>query len=227
MTQYRVLCSLFLGVVLAAFPTNASAAEFTVGLSEKTPPEGVAQPIADLLGSQAIQLSDGGDPVMDFWFVKSLPLTKKPESNDKALEALAEMTVVGVVKVEESQRDYRDDELYEDTYTMRYGLRLQDGNHQGTSEFLYFVVLTPVSADQKVNAFEKVEDMLDASSKDTASQHPLVLSLRPVAETGSDGPTLSEPAPEHTCLRIELPASVDAESTHIAFDLVVEGIGEV
>jgi hypothetical protein len=138
---------------------------------------------------------------------------------------LKQATLIGAVNVPSAQRDYRDDEMAAGAYTMRFALQPQDGNHLGSAEFLYFAVLTPVKFDTKLDGIADYKQLVKASSKQTTTDHPVILSLRPPSAEAPDAPKLVEPAAEHKSVLLKLPAKAGADTVPLAFEIVVEGKG--
>lgn len=200
------MCAIMRFIILLLISAVAvRAAELKT--SDAPPPKEIDASIQKLLQPKVIQLIDGGQPIYQFWLVKDLP-------GAKALDAIKPATLLGVVSVSKAQRDYRDDELGAGTYTMRFALQPQDGNHLGSSEFLTFAVLTPAKLDTKPDGITDYKSLVKASSKETSTDHPVILALRP---TKGDAVELVEPAPEHKSVRVKLPT--------LAFEIVYEGKG--
>ena len=218
--------SLLLGTLLTCLLINAStAADLAVKVADKEPPKELDASIRAKLQTKAVQLLDGEKPVYEFWFSAEVPLQSKPASAGKALDALKQATFLGAVAVSRDQRDYRDDELRAGIYTMRFALQPQDGNHLGTSEFNYFAVLTPAKIDNKLDGISDYKALVKASSKETSTDHPVILSLRPASSDQGDLPQLSTPAPDHKSVRVKAPAKAGDEKVGITFELVYEGKG--
>jgi hypothetical protein len=203
----------------------AQAADLKLKTADLPPPKEADASVQKLLQPKAIQLVDGDKPAFQFWLVKELPLQSKPASTAKALDAVKQATLLGVVSVPAAQRDYRDDELAAGVYTMRFVLQPQDGNHLGSAEFPYFAALTPAKLDTKPDGITEYKALVKASSKETSTDHPVILSLRPASSDPSEAPQLAEPAPEHKTVRVKVPASAGGEKTSIAFEIVYEGKG--
>jgi hypothetical protein len=202
-------------LLMAAFGLHA--ADLTLKTAEAPPPKEIDPAIQKLLQPKSIQLLEGDQPAFQFWLVNELPLQSKPSSAAKALDAVKQATLLGVVSVPKAQRDYRDDELAAGVYTMRFALQPQDGNHLGSAEFLYFAVLTPAKLDTKPDGITDYKSLVKASSKETSTDHPVILSLRPASSDKGDSPHLAEPAPEHKSVRVKVPAT--------ACEIVYEGKG--
>lgn len=220
-----------LPLLLAAllhFCPSSSAAELTLKVIDKEPPKELDASIRQALQSEAIQLGDGEKPAYEFWLRTEIPLQAKPASVAKALDAVKQATLLGVVSVPKPARDYRDDTLAAGVYTLRFALQPQDGNHLGTSEFLYFAVLVPAKLDTKLDGIADYKALVKASSKETSTDHPIVLGLRPVSSDEGELPKLNEPAPEHKSVRVKLLAKApdSDQKASIVFELVYQGMGK-
>jgi hypothetical protein len=216
-----------IGLLLLWVALGTNASDLSLKLAEKEPPKDLGASIIAKLQPKAIQLFDGDKPAYEFWFAAELPLQSKPASAGKALDAIKQATLLGAVAVSKPQRDYRDDEIAAGVYTMRFALQPQDGNHLGTAEFSYFAVLIPAKLDPAPDAIADYKKMVKTSSKQTASDHPVILSLRPAANQNGDVPKLNEPAPEHKSVRVKVPGKVmgTGESETLVMEVVYQGTG--
>jgi hypothetical protein len=193
-------------------------------VADKEPPAVFDASIKSLLQAKAVQIVQDGMPVYEFWFRAELPLKSKPTPGTTALKSLAETTLLGVVSVATSERDYRDDELFAGLYTVRFSLQPQDGNHLGTADYPYFAVLTPAKLDRTLDGIPNYKALVKASAKESSTDHPFIMSLRPVNADEGDYPRLTEPAPDHKAIRLKLAAKAGEMPASVLFDLVVEGV---
>ncbi len=210
-------------LVLAAAAV-ASAADYTLQIGQKAPPKETGESIRAVLQPKAIQLMNGDKAALEIWLRQEIPLKSKPASPKEALGAVGETTLMGVVAIQESLQDYKGNDIPKGTYTARLGLQPQDGDHLGTAEFPYFLVLIPADSDKELGGIDKFRPMVKASGKAIASGHPAVLSLRP-ADPGGKIPRLDEPAPEHNAIRLEVPGAAEGTKSPIVFDVVYRGKG--
>ena len=158
--------SLLLGIVFCVqFGNGSKAADLSLKIADKEPPQALDASIRKTLQSKAVQLLDGEKPVYEFWFSAEIPLPSKSASPAKALDAVKQATLLGAVSVSKAGRDYRDDELAAGVYTMRFALQPQDGNHLGTSEFDYFLVLVPAKFDATPDGIADYKVLVRASSR--------------------------------------------------------------
>jgi hypothetical protein len=202
----------------------AQCADVSVRVSNKTLPSEISPEIAALLQPQAVQVVQGDKTLLEMWLAKEVTLQAKPSSAATALDAIKQASVLGAVAVPAARRDYRDDEVGTGAYTMRFALQPQDGNHSGSAEFPYFGVLVPAKLDTKPDGIKDYKELMKASSKETSTDHPMVMSLRPVTSLEGPAVKLSTPAPEHKSVRVKVPAK-GSDTKEIAFDIVFEGKG--
>lgn len=215
--------TLVFGITALAWP---AAAEISVKSVEMAPPDAVSEAIAATLESKAIQVMDGDEALYDFWFVKELSLKAKPESADKALDQVREMSLLGVAVSHVEQYDYRDDEVLENTYIMRYALQPSDGNHLGTADFDSFALFLPAEIDTEVEQWDDRDDMVEASAGETAAEHPIILLMRPV-ESADEDPSLESPVEEEQGVRIKIDGKAADATVPVPFTLIFEGHGEL
>jgi hypothetical protein len=218
-----MLKSLLIVGLSALAPASIPAADLSLKVEEKAPPQELPAEIRSALQGKAIRLMDGDKPAFEFWLRSELPLVSPPAGPSKSLDSLKQAALLGAVRLGSDARDYRDDEMGAGVYTMRFGLQPSDGNHLGTAEFSYFAVLIPVKYDTKLDGIADYKAMVKASSKDTSTEHPLILSLRPVNEAGGGLPSLKEPAPSHKSVRVSVPGKAGEAKAEVIFDLVFEG----
>ncbi|MBI4662735.1 MAG: hypothetical protein HY735_28305 [Verrucomicrobia bacterium] len=206
----------------------AVGGEPAVKVVQKDPPAEVDSSLRKTVKPSAIQVLDGDQPVFEFWLSTEVALQSKPESAAKAMDAIKQSALLGLAVVNSDQRDYKDGELPKGVYTMRFCLQPQDGNHLGTAEFNYFAVLVQAKNDPKLESLANYKELVRASRKDTANDHPIILSLRPPSSTDGDLPKLSEPAPEHKSVRVKISARVagTGEESSLIFELVFQGKGK-
>jgi len=209
------------------FGDYSRAADVSVKIADKEPPKQIAESIRKTLQPKAVLLLNGDTPAFEFWFGSEIPLKSKPASPDKALDAFQETALLGAVAVGRGQRDYKDNDIAAGVYTMRFGLQPQDGDHLGTAEYPYFAVLIPAASDTKPDGITTFKAMAKASGKDTSSNHPIILSLRPTASDSGDLPKLNEPATDHKSVRVKVPAKSGDEKTSVVFELVYKGHGHI
>jgi len=202
----------------------ASAADLTLKVTDKAPPGEINESIRSLLQPKAVQLVEGDKPVIELWLARELNLQSKPSSPATALDALKQTTLLGAVSFASARKDYREDEIAKGVYTVRFAQQQQDGNHLGTAEFTSFAVLVPAKLDAGPDAIKDYKQLVNTSSKETSTDHPMVISLRPVASVEGEFPKLATPAPEHKSVRVKIPGK-GADTAPVVFDIIYEGKG--
>ena len=216
--MFRLLATLVLCTCVA------SAADLTLKVTDKAPPGEINESIRSLLQPKAVQLVEGDKPVIELWLAKELNLQSKPSSPATALDALKQTTLLGAVSFASARKDYREDEIAKGVYTVRFAQQQQDGNHLGTAEFTSFAVLVPAKLDAGPDAIKDYKQLVNTSSKETSTDHPMVVSLRPVNSAEGEFPKLATPAPEHKSVRVKIPGK-GADTAPVVFDIIYEGKG--
>jgi hypothetical protein len=214
------------GLVIGLIFALPVFAERSARQTEKAPPGEIAAPIAALLQDKAIEINDGDKTLFEVWLRKEIPLKAKPADEKKALGEIKETEVLGVVRiVAEDRRDYRDDEAHPGVYTMRLGIQPQDGNHLGTAEFNWFAILVPAAADKDPAGLASHDELAKASSADTATEHPVIFSLRPTV-ANAEPLSMRQPAEDHESIVLQVPVAGGDPAT-VRFELVISGHGHL
>lgn len=215
---------------LAAFAWPAHGQDLTLKVGEAAPPDEVAAEFRDTLGKQSIQLMNGDKPVLEFWFRKDIPLTKKPDASTPGLAAIKEVTYLGVARVDERSKDFRNDDIEKGVYTMRLGILPSDGNHLGTSPFPYMAILVPVKYDKTMDDIKDHDTLAEVSGQDTYAEHPNTMSLQPLTDEEASGtfPRVGEGGDNWKFVYVKLPAKVGGGDTvELTFKMVYEGHGKI
>ena len=215
-------------VLALLIATRIYAADTTLKTVDKPAPKEIGDSIRAVLQPKAVQLLQKDKASVEIWLRQEVPLKSKPASVNDTLGALGETTLLGAVSVNDGTlRDYKDNEIPKGIYTARFGLQPKDGDHLGTAEFDFFVVLIAAENDRDLGGLDKFRPMVKASGKSTPSGHPLVVSLRPASGDGSS-PRLVEPTPEHKAIRLRLAAkTAGGDTSNVIFDLVYSGHGHI
>ncbi|HRK33158.1 MAG TPA: hypothetical protein PLJ47_01085 [Candidatus Hydrogenedentes bacterium] len=222
----RAVCAV--SVTCSAF--CAFAADLTVKMVDAEPPAEIAKELRDTLSGKALQLSGPDGTVAEFWFRKEIALKSKPSTSEEALDAMPEVSFVGVARYAKELRDFRDDPIDPGVYTMRAALQLNDGNHLGTAPTSWFVLLVPPKYDTALSGIDSAKKLHDRSRSDSAADHPWCINLQPTPESQSSGDFPKTGANEEWKLvYLKLPASVDGsgEKVEITFGMVYEGHGKM
>ena len=201
----------------------------TMAVKSAKPPQPIAAPISAALDDQAISLSSDGKPFFEFWFRKPLPLAKAPGDGTLAIDTVAEGTLLGVLRIDQPRRDFRDEDLPPGVYTLRLGIQPENGNHQGVAPTRTFALLIPAANDTKLDPIPHNE-LMKVSATINAAKHPSNLNLQPVDDVSGDFPRLDEKNDaQHKVLLLKLPAQVgdSHDQTTLSFALVYQGTGQL
>lgn len=214
--------------LLALCSMTLNASDFSVKALDKAPPSNLGESIKAELGTKGLVILKKDKPLYELWLRKELSLKSPVSSPAKALNGVPQASLLGAISVISDERDYRDDELYKGLYTIRFGLRPEDGNHLGTSEHLFFAVLIDAKNDQELGKIVKSKQLVKASSKTSPNDHPMILSLFPAGKSDSTVLSVHEPAPDHEAIRLSIPAKAEdgSDTGPVVFDLVVEGLAD-
>jgi hypothetical protein len=180
-------------------------------------PSEIQAPIAALLQTGGIRASVDGK-TLDFWFVKGLPVSGAAE-----WDKVAEVALVGAVRIGAAFRDIRGKVVKPGVYTLRYGIQPDNGDHLGVSPHRQFLLLIP-AADDKNPAPQGHEETVELSTGSIGGSHPGVWSIDPPA-AGQEA-VLSQHKTDlgHESLIVEVPTTRDGKSEGaLKFGIVLIG----
>lgn len=158
-----------------------------LGAADGAPPEGVSDEIRAVIGADGIRATLASGVNLDFWLRTEQPSGTNPNPA-VTFPDLGVGTLVGVVRIDGPWSDYKGNPIEPNVFTMRYGIRPEDGNHMGVSVHLDYVLLVPVAEDTTVDVEWGQDDLNIMSFAATGIGHPAVMSLAPNWEG------ISEPA---------------------------------
>jgi hypothetical protein len=198
-------------LALAVLAANALSA---AKLTEAPPPELTPAVRAALAPDGARVSADG--VTLDFWWVKTLPVT-----GAATWQQVAEGALVGAVRVGAAFRDIRGRAIKPGVYTLRYGIQPANGDHLGVSPFREFLLLSPAAADAAPEPTGH-EGTVDLSKQTIGGSHPAVWSLDPPAVDPAGAALLSTRTNDagHHAVVFEVPTSA---GTPLRFGLILLG----
>ena len=168
----------------------------------------------------SVSLADGTE-LCRIW-LRSGVAAGKNEAQGAAYTWLADSALIAVVTFPKATTDYRRQPLKAGTYTLRYAVHPQDGNHIGISPIRDFLLLTPVADDPNPNATPTFDELVKQSKKASGTNHPAPMSL--VTTDGITAwPSVIEDENGHLVLAARVKTSAGNESP-VAF--VVKGVVE-
>ena len=161
---------------------------FSISARAQTPvvspqTDAVSGELTDAVKSQLAsggQRVDIGGKVLDFWWVKALPL--RAGSSDIGWSAVEEGALVGAVKLGAPYTEMRGRTIKQGVYTLRYGIQPSDGNHLGASPNPEFLLLSPAAADAS-SAAPGHDGVIKISKLTIGLSHPAVWGPDPPVAT--------------------------------------------
>ena len=172
-----MLKTFFAVVLLASF-----------SFSQKADPIGkpdVPSAIAAAVQEHGLRVVDkDGTPLVSVWAAKSVSSSKK-DVEGANYPQLDPSSFIGVVTFEGDGKDFRGQTIPKGTYTLRYALLPNDGNHMGVAPNRDFLLLLSLITDSDPKATFTDKQLYRASAKVAGGAHPTVLSL--VADDGKTG----------------------------------------
>jgi hypothetical protein len=146
----------------------------------------------------------------------------KNDAQGAVYTSLADSALVAVITFPQQATDFRKQTIKAGSYTLRYAVHPQDGNHLGISPIRDFLLLLPIGADPDPAAKYKFEELTTLSKKASGTNHPSPISL--VTTDGiSNWPSLIEDENGHLVFAAKIKTDSGSELP-IAF--VVKGVAE-
>lgn len=163
-------------------------------LNESAPTDDLSAEVAGRLSPTGFKVMKGeGRTVCSFWPVKELPVNKDFKPTAALLYPLTMGELIGVINFKRSAEDFRGQEIESGTYTVRFALQPEDGNHVGTSDTRDFVVLLKPSDDASAADLPK-EELFPKSAAAVGTTHPCMMALLSAEGTTGDLPSLEHNA---------------------------------
>ena len=166
-----------------------------------------------------VSLADG--VLCEIWLMNAVAAGKN-DAQGATYTWVADSALLGVITFPKAGTDFRKQPIKAGSYTLRYAVHPQDGNHIGISPIRDFLLLVPVAVDQDPNAKYKFEELTAMSKRASGTNHPSPLSL--VSPDGiSTWPSVFEDENSHSVFAAKLKTDAGAQQP-IAF--VVKGVVE-
>src|SRR6266571_3795740 len=160
MRSRSFLLGCFLALSLCA--GNAAAQGYKAEALSEAPPQELASPVREALSASGIRVTGPGGPVCDIWLRKAVPAKANAgQSLGVIYPQLAQGTLVAAIRLPNATKDYRKQLVKPGTYTLRYALLPDNGNHMGVAPQRDFLLASPAA---------------------TGSNHPSVWSLGPAED---------------------------------------------
>ncbi|MBW3597894.1 MAG: hypothetical protein KY475_11545 [Planctomycetes bacterium] len=210
--------------LLLLFAGVAAAADHRIEkLDEAAPVDAVGDEIAGKLQATGARVFRGESrEAADIWLANDLGVDPGAAAGGSVQYPLQQGQLVGVIRYPREGSDFRDQDIPEGVYTMRYALQPVDGAHIGTFATRDFILLSRAADDQSaapVDVMTLVERAMDAAE----ASHPATLALLKLEEKAESRPGISHDE-EHDwwIARLEAPA----KEGKLPVDLVVVGYVE-
>jgi hypothetical protein len=164
-------------------PHSAILAEpsFTAKYEKLAAPKDLAEVIRELLAAEALVVKGEGDAVvMRVWFRSAIP-TKANEDqvkNGLTYREIPEGTLIGAIEFPQEFTDFRKQKLAKGTYTLRFAVQPDIGDHTGTAPHPEFCLMSHAAKDKSADAVEK-KALIELSSEVNEGKHPAVLLMFP------------------------------------------------
>jgi hypothetical protein len=210
-------------VALAVAPLGA-ADKYEAKAEKVAPPKELKPAFAELLGDDAVQVSNGGKSVATIWLRKEVPAKATPEQvkNGLTYREVQPTTVVGAVKFDQTWKDFRKQEVPAGVYVLRLALQPQDGDHMGTAPYNEFCLLTPAGEDEKPDPMG-LKNLYELSAKSNGGSHPSVMLLFPNSKP-EDAPKVADKGAGVWVLNWKRPVAAGDQKGSLGFGLVVAGV---
>lgn len=205
--------ALILILLLAASALAAPKVETVGPCTDSTVPDSVKKALAPT--GYRVTLEDGSP--LDVWPPAQVQTSDKPRED--ATYPLAPSLFFGVIHFAKNARDARGNAISPGTYTLRYELQPNDGNHLGTSPTRDFLLLVPVAADTNPAQTYSFDQLVRLSEQVTGKRHPAPFNLVPAPADATQFPSVTTDPDDHTILFFK----VKTQSGDLPLGLVVKG----
>jgi hypothetical protein len=179
----RQRISLYLGMV-CLFVHSAAWGASKVEKIGPPPASGISDALKQAVADKGYRVTLDDGWTAEFWFVRQLQTDKKDVPGALYPE-LSNSEFVAVVRFPQGMSDFRGQSLPAGTYTLRYLLLPQDGNHMGVSPNPDFLLASPVADDSRPEQSYVYRKLVALSAKSTSTGHPAVIALDSSAEPGT------------------------------------------
>lgn len=221
-------CFLFVG--LLGMPPGATmprifAADQKVDVLKEAPP-GLSAEIAAAIGETGFRITGKDGVICDVWLAKEIVQKPKFKSSLRIKYPFQPGTLIGAIRYPAGSKpnDFRGQALKPGTYTLRYGLQPDDGNHLGTSDIRDFLVGCPPDKDTSPKRVEDIKDLFKLSASASGSTHPAIFLLIPPPDKPVDAPAVEHNDAQHLVIFRANANSKDGDKTvPVPLSVVVVG----
>jgi hypothetical protein len=182
MIRNRVLI-FFCAVVCCASALAQAGKVERIGALTDVKPE-----VSSAVEPNGYRASLGATPFAEIWLAKNAS-DAKTGSTSAVYPQFAKGQFVGVIKFLEPAKDFRGQEIKPGTYTMRYDLLPQDGNHMGVAAQPDFVISVPVIEDLDPGKVLSERVLINLGKRASGTSHPATFSMVP-ADVAKEFPSI-------------------------------------
>lgn len=215
----------FVAVTLITCQFLSSAEHRVEVLKEAPPADELSAEIAQQLDSTGLRVIRGTSrTVCDIWLCKQWTVSDGFEPTAEVLYPFQPGQLVGVIRYANKGSDFRDQDIAEGIYTLRYALQPVDGAHIGTSPTRDFLLLVAAENDEAAGSVE-ADQLIEKSAEAAESTHPAMLCLQRVSDKDAKAPAIRHNE-EHDwwVLRGEGTTAAGEKKSAMPFELVVVGV---
>ena len=177
-------------------------------------PSGVSGALQQAVENKGYRVRLDGGWTAELWFARRL----KSETKDVAGALYPELTngeFVGVVTFSQPMTDYRGQNIPAGTYTLRYQMLPQDGNHLGVAPNPDFLLVSPAAADSRPEQIYPYRKLVALSARSAGGNHPAVMAM----ESAADEVNVAKTDHGTVVFSMAVPVSSGAEK----FGIVIKG----
>jgi hypothetical protein len=224
--MWSLILLLLAAVFAGANPVQAADAK-VASLNEA--PAGLSAEVASAIAEKGYRITGSDGIVCDIWFAKEIPMKPKFKSTLRVKYPLLPGQLVGVIHYPAGSKphDFRGQALKPGTYTLRYGLQPDDGNHLGTSDIRDFLVGCPPDKDTNPKRVENLKDLFKLSAAAAGTTHPAIFLLIPPSDKPFGEPSLVHDNDKHLLIFQANGNGKDGETAvPVPFSIVTVGKSE-
>lgn len=218
------LASILASILPVGVLTTAtvSAADYRIEKGPEAIPDGLTKEVSSQIAPSSLTVIRGTSrKICHIWLCKEWELKAFSPTGDVNYPFVPGQ-LMGVVQFERKHADFRDQDVEDGIYTLRYGQQPVDGDHVGTSPTRDFLLLVPASADKTPKPM-LYKDMVLASAEVAGTNHPALFSLQRLK---GEGPIRHDEEKDWWIARLKGTGRVGDEKKALPLDLVVYGQGE-
>jgi hypothetical protein len=169
----RTCSVLFIALLLALLAQAAAPKIDTIGKFTGNAPDAIKAAVADA----GYRVTGSDNKILaEIWPAKSA-LANKSSDSSALFPEFVRGAFYGIISFPSGAGDYRGQKIAAGTYTLRYELLPEDGNHLGVAPNPDFFLLVPVASDPDPTARLEYAALVRLSAKSAGVSHPAPFAL--------------------------------------------------